>query len=31
LRVLDNDVFLSGDFNTKFLEQNDVMKLSKEG
>ncbi|HHP9971519.1 TPA: acetyl-CoA carboxylase biotin carboxylase subunit [Listeria monocytogenes] len=31
LRVLDNDVFLSGDFNTKFLEQNDVMNLSKEG
>ncbi|WP_163652800.1 acetyl-CoA carboxylase biotin carboxylase subunit [Listeria sp. PSOL-1] len=26
IRVLENDKFISGDFNTKFLEQNDVMK-----
>lgn len=28
LRVLDHEVFLSGDFNTKFLEKYDVMNLS---
>lgn len=32
MNVLNNDVFLSGDFNTKFLEENDVLgSLSKEG
>ncbi|AQY51091.1 acetyl-CoA carboxylase biotin carboxylase subunit [Listeria weihenstephanensis FSL R9-0317] len=28
LRVLDHEVFISGDFNTKFLEKYDVMNLS---
>ncbi|EUJ31785.1 acetyl-CoA carboxylase biotin carboxylase subunit [Listeria floridensis FSL S10-1187] len=30
MRVLDTEAFRSGDFNTKFLEQNDVMKNSEE-